>query len=117
MRILINHERNQSGTGVCLIGKNLPSGIPCSQPAYLCPYTSLLQVALQKAGKNESLATILDLSPSGLSRRINGETGWDEKDINKLLEFTGHEFLSIEEYSKKIETLKDAMKILLNGDK
>jgi len=79
-------------------------------------FTSLLQVALTKASKNENLATILDLAPSSLSRRINGETGWDEKDINKLLEFTGYELLSLEEYSKKIETLKGAMKILLNGE-
>lgn len=78
-------------------------------------FTSLLQVAMNKAGKQETLATELDLSPSGLSRRINGEIGWDEKEINKLLEYVNFEIASVDEYSKTVNTLKDAMKILLNG--
>ena len=78
-------------------------------------FTSLLQFALNKAGKQETLAVALDLSPSGLSRRINGEIGWDEKEIDKLLDYTKYEIASVDEYSKTVNTLKDAMKILLNG--
>ena len=79
-------------------------------------FSNLLSVALSKAGKQETLATELDLSPSGLSKRINGEIGWSEKEFNKLLEYTSFEIASMEEHSKTIETLKNAMKILLNGD-
>jgi hypothetical protein len=79
-------------------------------------FSNLILAALEKAGKQESLAPILDLSPSALSKRMNSEVGWTESEINKLLDYTKSEIVSVEEYSKKIETLKDAMKILLNGN-
>jgi hypothetical protein len=78
-------------------------------------FTQLLSVSIAKAGKHETLAALLDVSPSGLSKRINGEVGWAEKEINALLEYAGYEVLSIQEYTKKINTLKEAMKILLNS--
>jgi hypothetical protein len=79
-------------------------------------FTSLLQIALQKAGKHEALAMSIDLSPSGLSKRINGEIGWTEKEINSLLGYMQHEILSLESYKKKLTTLKEAMKILLDEE-
>lgn len=80
-------------------------------------FSNLLSIALTKAGKQETLAIELDLSPSGLSKRINGEIGWAEKEINRIFEYTNFEVASIDEYSKTVNTLKDAMKILLNGDR
>ena len=78
-------------------------------------FISLLSNAIKKAGKQETLATDLGLSPSGLSRRINGETGWAEKDINKLLEYTDCQFASLYETEKKIKVLQDTITILLMG--
>lgn len=79
-------------------------------------FTTLISDAIVRAGKQETLAIELDLSPSALSKRLSGETGWSEREINKLLEITKYEICSIEAHSQKIETLKNAMKILLNGD-
>lgn len=79
-------------------------------------FTNLLSIALTKAGKYETLAIALDLSPSGLSRRINGEIGWSEKEINKLLEYTDYEILSKKEYTRQINILKEAIKILLGEE-
>ena len=80
-------------------------------------FAGLLQVALKKAGKNEVLAVALDLSPSVLSRRINGENGWSEKEIDRLLEYTSCEVSNASETSAKINALKETLKIVLNDDK
>lgn len=80
-------------------------------------FTELVRLALTKAGKQDSLAITLDLSPSALSKRINNEVGWGEKEINTLLDFTQSEVVSVDQYKKKLLTLKEAMKILLDGEK
>ncbi len=80
-------------------------------------FAALLRVALKKAGKHEVLAVALDLSPSVLSRRINGENGWTEKEIDNLLEYTGCEVASAGEFSTKINALKETLKIILNDTK
>lgn len=72
--------------------------------------------AIQKAGKQESLAIILDLAPSALSKRINGEIGWHEHDIDRLLVFSGLKIVSITESEGKIKTLKEALKIMMEDD-
>lgn len=72
-------------------------------------FPQLLHVAIQKAGKHETLATELDLAPSALSKRMNGEVGWYEKDLNKLLEYISPDL------EKKTRTLKEALKIVLDG--
>ena len=80
-------------------------------------FNDLVVAALAKAGKQETLAILLDMGPSSLSKRMNGEVGWMEKEVNKLLEYTGLAIHDPHEQSEKIETLKNAMKILLNGEK
>lgn len=79
-------------------------------------FHGLLSLALQKANKQESLATSLDLSPSALSKRINGEVGWSIHEIDGLLKFTGCEIADREAVSRKIEILKEAMKIMVTGE-
>jgi hypothetical protein len=76
-------------------------------------FTELIRTALEKAGKQDVLATTLDLSPSDLSKRINGTTGWQEKDINLLLEFTGMNIMDGIAEKKKIATLKETIKIFM----
>lgn len=77
-------------------------------------FAALLQVALKKAGKHETLAIALDLSPSVLSRRLNGENGWGEKEIDRLLTYTECEVASPAENSGKIDALKKTLRIILN---
>ena len=79
-------------------------------------FNGLVTTALAKAGKQETLATALEMSASSLSKRLNGETGWSDSDIDKLIDYTGLEICKSDEYKKKITTLKEAMKLLLNGD-
>jgi predicted nuclease with TOPRIM domain len=76
-------------------------------------FRDLLSLALQKTGKNEALASALDLSPSDFSKRVNGQTGWQESDINKLLDLAGAEIASREDTAEKINVLKKALKIVL----
>ena len=80
-------------------------------------FAGLLQVALKKAGKHEVLALALDLSPSVLSRRINGENGWTEREIDRLLAYTECEVSNSVETSAKIHALKETLKIVLNEEK
>lgn len=79
-------------------------------------FHGLINMALQKAGKQELLATELDLSPSALSKRINGEVGWSTREIDLLLQFTICEITNRAEASRKIEILKEAMKIMMNEE-
>lgn len=79
-------------------------------------FAGLLQVALKKAGKHETLAVALDLSPSVLSRRMNGENGWSEAEINRLLEYTECEVSKSAETSAKINALKETLRIVLNEE-
>lgn len=76
-------------------------------------FCDFLQVALKKAGKQDQLAIILDLSPSALSKRLNGEVGWAEKEINNLLVYTDCEIANSGDFSSKIQTLKNTLKIIL----
>jgi len=79
-------------------------------------FSALLRVALKRAGKNETLAVALDLSPSVLSRRMNGENGWTEPEINKLLDYVGCEIADPSEGSAKIRALKATLKIVLSEE-
>ncbi len=49
-------------------------------------FRDILNKALQIAGNQENLATKLDLSPSALSKKLKGETGWNETDIDNLFD-------------------------------
>lgn len=79
-------------------------------------FSALLRVALKRAGKHETLAVALDLSPSVLSRRLNGENNWSEAEINRLLDYVGCEITDSAETSAKIRAMKETMKILLNEE-
>lgn len=76
----------------------------------------LIQAALQKAGKQESLAVVLDLAPSALSKRINGETGWQEKEMDRLFEFAGFEIVDAAAGKRKLSALKETLKIILSEE-
>jgi len=66
--------------------------------------------ALTKAGKQESLAIQLDLSPSSLSKKLSGETGWSETEINKLIEIAECEVIE----KGRIKVLMQTLKVVLN---
>ncbi len=75
-------------------------------------FAKLLNLAIQKAGKQEQLAVRLDLAPSALSKRLNGEVGWQETEIDKLLDFAGCD-ISDQSVNAKITNLKQTIKIIL----
>lgn len=76
-------------------------------------FNELVQLAIHNAGKQETLAIVLDLAPSALSKRINGEVGWTEKEIDKLFAYTTHKIADTSESDGKVKTLKDALKIIM----
>lgn len=80
-------------------------------------FSQLIQAAIGKAGKQETLATALGFAPSALSKRINGEVGWQEEEINKLLSYMDMDMVDKSECEKKINTLKATIKLLLEDNK
>lgn len=76
-------------------------------------FSDLLRVALGRCGKQEALAADLDLSPSALSKRISGEAGWHDKEIDRLLQICGWTMTDGSDTEDKIETLKKALKIFM----
>ncbi len=61
----------------------------------------------------ETLAHLLGISIGELSKRTSGGK-WKDKEINQLLEYTGLEIVSVDDFTRRIETLKDAMRIILS---
>ena len=102
-------------------------------------FSDLVRVAVEKEGKQEALAMRMDMSPSALSKRINGEVNWTESEINRILaiavcticdaieqdrmikEQAVHYLEKIDTmqtyYSEQVETLKKTIGILINGNK
>ncbi len=76
-------------------------------------FTEFLKRVLIQAGKQETLAAELGLSPSSLSKRFNGEVGWSEKELNKLLEIGAFTIEGRDECRKQIDALKEAIRIML----
>lgn len=76
-------------------------------------YQELKTLAVKSKGKQELLAMALDMGPSALSRKLNGETGWAEKEIETLLDIAGCEIIERGKGTEQIETLKEAIKILV----
>jgi len=52
-------------------------------------FRKAINEALITTGKQENLAFALGITPATLSRKINGESGWHEEEINKIFELSG----------------------------
>jgi len=52
-------------------------------------FRKALNEAIAITGKQENLASTLGITPATLSRKINGESGWHEEEINKIFELAG----------------------------
>jgi len=74
----------------------------------------LVQRAIYKAGSQEVLASVLGLNASELSKRINGHTGWAEKEIHMMLAYSGCQIYPTGETVRVVEILKGAFRLSLN---
>ncbi len=52
-------------------------------------FRKIINEAITRCGKQETLAEKVGVTPATLSRKINGETGWHEDEINVLIEISG----------------------------
>lgn len=78
-------------------------------------FRDIISKALTKQGKQENLATALDLSPSSLSKKLSGETFWSEREIDRLLEITTCEIVErgrVHSLMMTLKTVLDEMEIL-----
>lgn len=77
-------------------------------------FRDFINVAIEKAGSQQSLA--MDLGLDSISRKVDGTEGWKGEHIDKMLEKNEAEIVFRRESSKKIRTLKAALKIALEDD-
>ncbi len=47
-------------------------------------FRDILNMALHNAGNQENLAAKMDISPSALSKKLKGEAGWSENDLDVI---------------------------------
>ena len=73
-------------------------------------FNDVILKAINDEGKQDLLAVKLDLSPSTLSRKISGEVGWTEREINKLLDLTKTEIF----YQDTVKAFADVLKVVLD---
>jgi uncharacterized protein YggU (UPF0235/DUF167 family) len=76
-------------------------------------FREILNKALQNTGNQENLAIKLDISPSALSKKMKGEAGWNETDLDIL--FSISEFCDSckANHHKEIDSLADSLRVIL----
>lgn len=80
-------------------------------------FREILNKALQNAGNQENLAIKLDLSPSALSKKLKGETGWNETDIDNIFEVSQFCAACAESHEKEINALSETLRVVLHRRK
>ncbi|MCI4625039.1 MAG: helix-turn-helix domain-containing protein [Candidatus Magnetoovum sp. WYHC-5] len=74
-----------------------------------------VQEAIRKVGgKQEALAAELSISPPTLSRKINGETGWNMDEIDAVISIANLEIANYKNLKQSIEVMAKAQCIILN---
>lgn len=68
-------------------------------------------------GKQVVIADKLGVSESSLSKKLAGESGWSESEIDLIISLAQLEIAEVDEYKKQITSLKEAMRIILEGEK
>lgn len=77
-------------------------------------FRRVLNEALQAAGNQENLATIINISASALSKKINGEAGWYEAEIDKLFDIAGGCRRCKDAHSRRIHAFNEVLKANLD---
>lgn len=74
----------------------------------------LLKCALREAGNQENLAKLMELSAPALSKKINGDTGWYEDDLDKLAQIAGLCEKCRDQHHKQIQAFQTTLSVTLN---
>ena len=80
-------------------------------------FREILNKALQTAGNQENLAVKLDLSPSALSKKMKGEAGWCEADIDVLFKVSAFCEKCQERHTQETNALSETIRIILKNKK
>lgn len=68
-------------------------------------------------GKQLVIADKLGITESSLSKKLAGDSGWSESEIDIIITSSQLEIAEVDEYKKQIASLKEAMRIILEGEK
>jgi hypothetical protein len=77
-------------------------------------FREILNKALQHTGNQENLATKMDLSPSALSKKLKGESGWNETDIDNLFVISQFCTSCSESHSKEVDAMSETLRVVLH---
>jgi transcriptional regulator with XRE-family HTH domain len=80
-------------------------------------FREIVNKALQHAGNQENLATKMDLSPSALSKKLKGETGWNETDIDNLFEVSQFCTSCSDSHTKELDAMFETLRVVLHRRK
>jgi DNA-binding transcriptional regulator YdaS (Cro superfamily) len=78
-------------------------------------FREILNRALAVAGNQENLASKMDVSPSALSKKLKGEAGWSENDLDVI--FRVSEFCAEcqNRHSQEVAALSETIHIILKN--
>ncbi len=77
-------------------------------------FRDVVNKALQNTGNQENLATKLDLSPSALSNKLNCKTGWNESEIDIILNLADYCTSCKANHEKEIDALSGSLRVILD---
>lgn len=78
-------------------------------------FREILNKALSVAGNQENLAAQMDLSPSALSKKLKGEAGWSESDLDVLFRVSAFCEACNARHVQETEALSETIRIILKN--
>lgn len=77
-------------------------------------FRKIVNAALKAAGNQENLANSIGISTGCLSKKLNGDSGWFESDLNKLLDIAGICIECKKIHTKQIEAFMEVIRVNLD---
>lgn len=77
-------------------------------------FRQVINRCIKEAGNQENLARSLDMSPAALCKKISGDSGWYEHEIDKIVEFAQVCSKCKSLHEEEIEAFQHVLATLLN---
>lgn len=76
-------------------------------------FREIVNRAVHNVESQANLAVQLDISPSVLSKKMKGEVGWTEQDIDQLFRLSDFCHACKKTHSKELDALTEALRVVL----
>lgn len=78
-------------------------------------FRTILNRAVANCGNQENFSFAIDVSASCLSKKMKGEVGWNEKEIDKIFELSEFCDVCSGKHKKEMDALTETIRVILEG--